>query len=785
MNRDIHLTAGLVALLVAFLSLYDMSQMQIYDGITPGITENGVLVQKIDPHSPAEMAGIRPGDHLLGVAHSLVQKPFKIPELLQGSKDPTIPYLLQRGQDTITVSVSLEQRRAILPFHVFAGLLMILFFMIGLIVLLNNPMGNESRLFYYLTMAMMLLFTCFLRPHSYALSHFIIRIAGQFAYVLLPAFLLHFFLMYPVRSPVWKRFHSIVWLLYTVPTVFLVSVSIYTYVIDTPFHFDWQWAEYLVYSAVTLIVLYFSGRRTDLSEKNNLLRVYIVAMLPFVLVGIPLGVAGNRTDIASVFFALMVLLPVYLSYRIYRFGFFNIRILLKKSLLYSFILLIASVLYAILLFLINTTLFNYNLTDPYLYSMGLAVVIVFFFNPLHSFLQVQLEDVFLEKEKKRREDITGRAEQMLVIKEVEELNRTVLHLLGEIVSDRFAVLVLSENNSYVDIESNRLVTAMNFPEKSRFFLLENSMTNEFYPFYQKGFRIAFPFRKTGQVRAIILSRSLIFEEELGIVRRILLHFVTAHENARLLSRLSRQIELERDMKIAGYIQKSLIPSTHPETPLFRAYGVSVPSKVIGGDFFDYFSISGSNRNGILIGDVAGKSIPAALMMVAAKETISSQASSSRTPEEIMSRASELLVQKSSANMFVAACYCCIDMEGRKISVVNAGMPSPYLIRDGEVTTVPRQSPRFPLGLVKGVQYRQHNMELRRGDRIVMLSDGFTEVLDSEIESLLRRSADESPRDFTRNILRHLQRRSDGELADDATIVTIEIKKEPLAEGGYV
>lgn len=781
MNRNFHLTSGLIALLLAFLSLYDMSRVQMYDGITPGIILDGVLVQNVAQDSPAEQAGIRPGDRLLGVAHALVKKPFTIQELLRNAKKGEIPYLLQRGEDTLTFSVSLEQKRAIKPFHVFAGLLMTLFFLIGLIVLLNNPMGSESRLFYYLTMALMLLFTCFLRPHSYTLSHLIIRAAGQLAYALLPAFFLHFFLIYPMRSLIQKRWHYLTWLLYAIPVGLLLFNSIYTYVTEIPMQFDGQWILYLAYSGATLAVLYFSGRRAQPSEKNSLLRIYSLGMLPFVLVGIPMGIFRNQADIASILSAPMVLIPVYLSYRIYRFGFFNIRILLKKSLLYSFILLIVSVLYAILIFLINTTLSNYNLTDPYLYSMGLAVAIVFLFNPLHSFLQTQLEDVFLEKEKRRRKDISTRAEQMLTAKDREELDNRVIKLLSEIIPDSFAVLVHSENNCFYDIESERLITLADQPGKSRFFLLENSLESEFYPFYRKGFRIGFPFRKADQVQAFVLARSVLFEEELEIVQRILLHFVTAHENARLLARLSQQIELERDIKIAGFIQKSLIPSAHPDNSMFRAYGVSVPSKVIGGDFFDYFSVSGSNRTGILIGDVAGKSIPAALMMVAAKETISSQASSLSTPEEIMSRASELLVQKSSANMFVAACYCCINKEEQQISVVNAGMPSPYLVRDGTVTQIPRQNPRFPLGLVKGVQYHQHNMELKGGDRIIMLSDGFTEVLDHEIGGLLKRCAFESPRNFTRNILQQLQRKSAGSLADDATIVTIEIKNDPFME----
>ncbi|NOY22505.1 MAG: SpoIIE family protein phosphatase, partial [Acidobacteria bacterium] len=681
MNRNFHLISGLIALLLAFLSLYDMSRTQLYDGITPGITRDGVLVQDVAHGSPAERAGIRRGDLLLGVAHTLVKQPFTIQELLLNAKKGGIPYLLQRGEDTLTFFISPEQKRAIKPFHIFAGLLMTLFFLIGLIVLLNNPMGGESRLFYYLTMALMLLFTCFLRPHSYTLSHLVIRSVGQLAYVLLPAFFLHFFLIYPIKSPIQKRWYYLTWLLYVIPVALLFFNFFYTYATGIPMQFDWQWVLYLAYSGATLAVLYFSGRRAQPSEKNGLLRIYSLGMLPFVLVGIPMGIVRNQADIASILSAPMVLIPVYLSYRIYRFGFFNIRILLKKSLMYSFILLLASVLYAILLFLINNTLSNYDLTDPYLYSMGLAVAIVFLFNPLHSFLQTQLEDVFLEKEKLRRQDISARAEQMLTARDQEELDGRVVRLMGEIIPDRFAILVHSENNCFYDIESERLITLTDQPGKSSFFLLENSLDSEFYPFYQKGLRIGFPFRKANHIRAFVLTRSVLFEEELEIVRRILLHFVTAHENARLLARLSQQIEMERDIKIAGFIQKSLIPSIHPDNSMFRVYGVSVPSRVIGGDFFDYFSVSGSNRTGILIGDVAGKSIPAALMMVAAKETISSQATSLKIPEEIMSRASELLVEKSSANMFVAACYCCINKNEKRVSVVNAGMPSPYLVRD--------------------------------------------------------------------------------------------------------
>lgn len=776
MTRKFHLAVGLLALLLAFLSLYDLYTTSVHDGISPVVTVNGIVVDRVGPSSPAAVAGIRSGDRLLGISSTLISSPFSVSNLLERLPGSTANYLMEREGQVHTFAVPIEKKRSIRVFHILAGIVLIIFFLLGLIVFLNNPLGTESRIFYYLTLSLLLVFTCLLRPHSYPLSNLIIRLAGETAYILLPVLFLHFFLVYPQRNPILAGHPWRSWVLYLVPLIpALMDLGSIYLMGRVLIPFNWKWLSYGIFSLLSIGALMYSRKKAPPGEQTGLLKVYSVGIVLFIVFAIPLGINQNELDIAAVFSMPLMAVPVYLSYRIYRFGFFNIKILLKKSLLYSFILLLLSVVYAILIFLINTAFSRFSLTDPYLYSMGFAITIVFLFNPLHEFFRGQLEDIFLQKERQRKQTMTLEAEHMLNVTNRQVLEDRILELIGQVVPDRFALLVHTEHNSYRELRSGKLFELKRNCPDSRFFLLENATDGELYPFYQQGFRLAFPYRKSEQLRAILFTRTVLFEEELGAVHSMLLHFITSYENTRLLERLSHQLELERDIKIAGYIQRSLIPSHHPDTGFFEAYGVSMPSRVVGGDFFDYVDLPKEGQTGILIGDVAGKSIPAAMMMVAAKETIGSQAMVCREPKETMSLASQRLYEKSGANMFVAACYCVVDETEKKLTVVNAGMPAPLVVRNGQVQSMPRQSPRFPLGLVSDVHYHQHCMHIQPGDTVVILTDGVTEPLERELEQVVNRCPYGDARSFTAELMKQLRQKSGKNLEDDATIVTIMIK----------
>ena len=776
MNKNVHLTVGLIALLLAFLSLYDLFRLHVYDGITPMLTTKGILVDKVDPGSPADRAGMQTGDRVLGISSTLISNPFSVGTMLKQLTETDVPYLVERSGQVHTFMVQLETKRNIRLFHILTGMLLIVFSMLGLIVFLNNPLGAESRVFYYLSLALLLLFTCLLRSHSYSLGNLVIRSVGELSYLLLPVLFLHFFLLYPHRSTLVGTGSNRAVMLYLVPIFLAVCELTGFYIQGRPLlNFNWRWLLYMIYSLLSLAALRYSQKKAPPGERTGLMMLYGISMFIFILVAIPFGISRSHLEIAAFFSIPLMVMPIYLSYRIYRFGFFNIKILLKKSLLYSFILLLLSVLYALIIFLINTTLNRFSLTDPYLYSMGLAITIVFLFNPLHDFFRAQLEDIFLQKERQRKRNIAAEAEELLNSTDREQLEERILNLLSASVPGRFALLIHTEQQHFRELKSERVVRVTEDLPHSRFFLLENTTDSQFFHYYQQGFRLAFPFRKLGPLRAILFARSVLFDEELETVRSMLLHFVTAYENTRLIDRLSRQLELERDVKIAGYIQQSLIPSHHPEGPSFQAYGVSQPSKVVGGDFFDYVELPDNRGTGILVGDVAGKSIPAAMMMVAAKETIGSQAMVCREPDEAMSRASQLLYQKSGANMFVAACYCVLNPETRELNVVNAGMPAPVLVRKGKVIPMPRQSPRFPLGLVSSVQYRKHAMILEQDDVVVLLTDGVTEPLEQELESVIQSCPFGDAKLFTQELLKHLRQNSGNILEDDATIVSLMMK----------
>ena len=271
MTKNIHLTVGLIALLLAFLSLYDLFRLRVYDGVTPMLTTKGIVVDKVDPASPAETAGLKSGDRLLGISSTLISSPLSVGSLLSQLDDSEVPYLVERGGQVHTFQVTLEKKRTVRLFHVLTGMLLIVFFLLGLIVFLNNPVGAESRIFYYLSLALLLVFTCLLRPYSYSLGNLIVRAAGELSFIMLPVLFLHFFLVYPQRNPLLGTSGSGRSVFLYVPPLLMALLELGSiYIQGRPlFTFNWKWVLYVLYSLLSLLTLRYSRRRTPPGDRKS------------------------------------------------------------------------------------------------------------------------------------------------------------------------------------------------------------------------------------------------------------------------------------------------------------------------------------------------------------------------------------------------------------------------------------------------------------------------------------------------------------------------------------
>lgn len=200
--------------------------------------------------------------------------------------------------------------------------------------------------------------------------------------------------------------------------------------------------------------------------------------------------------------------------------------------------------------------------------------------------------------------------------------------------------------------------------------------------------------------------------------------------------VKEQVEkrLSADMEMAKTIQEGCLPSVFPPFPelvdKIDIFAFMRTAREVGGDFYDFF-FAGPNHLALVIADVSGKGVPAAMFMMRAKTTIRGHLESDRDIGAAMMKVNDLLAEGNDSNMFVTAWVGVIDIETGMVKYVNAGHNPPLVSRnDGSVEWIKDRS-GLTLAAMSGIKYRVKTMKLAPGESIFLYTDGVTEATDME------------------------------------------------------
>ncbi len=183
--------------------------------------------------------------------------------------------------------------------------------------------------------------------------------------------------------------------------------------------------------------------------------------------------------------------------------------------------------------------------------------------------------------------------------------------------------------------------------------------------------------------------------------------------------------LESELVTARKIQEKLLPHEMPQLVGFEIVGVSIPSKQVGGDYFDFLDL-GKDRLGIAIADISGKGIPAALLMANLQASLHAQALETEMVAEVAIRINNLLVSSTDANMFATFFYGFLDRNLSTFTSTNAGHNPPILLRtDKNIERLTEGG--LVLGFLPDQKYALQTTTLRPGDILVLFTDGITEA----------------------------------------------------------
>jgi len=260
------------------------------------------------------------------------------------------------------------------------------------------------------------------------------------------------------------------------------------------------------------------------------------------------------------------------------------------------------------------------------------------------------------------------------------------------------------------------------------------------PFYIAGeadtrSEIDIPLRVRGELIGIFniqnTEMNAFSPERIRLLEALAGHVATAIANARMFQRERFEKErMTRELEEARAVQSGLFPATAPEAHGFEITGVCRPCREVGGDWYDYIPL-GDGRLAVVLADVSGKGMGAALFMSSTRSVLRLHAARRLSPRAILSEVNRFLVEDMPASRFVTLIYAVVDPATRRITFASAGHVPPVFV-DSKGARFVEADAGMPLGIMD-CDFSEHEIDMISDSRIFLYSDGVTEALNSSLD----------------------------------------------------
>jgi phosphoserine phosphatase RsbU/P len=249
--------------------------------------------------------------------------------------------------------------------------------------------------------------------------------------------------------------------------------------------------------------------------------------------------------------------------------------------------------------------------------------------------------------------------------------------------------------------------------------------------------------------------------KIDLLKAVAAQAAAAIENARLLDETLQAAALERQVQMAADVQQRMVPQTPPKLPWVDLASVYVPCFELGGDFFDFIPLPDDNL-GLTVADVSGKGVPASLIMASVRAFLRAQVDNVYYLYEVIQRINLMLCRDTKLGEFVTLFYGVLDARNLRFTYCNAGHVPGLLLRDGNILEL--GSDNMVLGVSADEKYKQSFVDLRKGDVLLLYTDGLTDAMNFDKERFDRQRVIDAFREggptadaVAQNILWHLRR----------------------------
>ena len=274
-----------------------------------------------------------------------------------------------------------------------------------------------------------------------------------------------------------------------------------------------------------------------------------------------------------------------------------------------------------------------------------------------------------------------------------------------------------------------------------------------------------------------VTKPIDFDDLEATIDKTLEHLVIMREALRSRDEL---VALRQELGVAAQMQESILPTDFPRDPRFELHASMTPAREVGGDFYDFFRLE-DERLGIVVADVSGKGVPAALFMMVSRTLMKGTAIGEGDPAACLTEVNQLLTESNEESMFVTVFYSSFNPETGHVEYANAGHNLPYVVKpSGQVQQIDC-SPGLVLGVLPEFDFPGGDLDLEPGDVLFFYTDGVNEAMDENGEEfgderltrVLAEAAGSSAADFSQRVVEAVHAHAgEAPQSDDITCMTL-------------
>jgi len=494
-----------------------------------------------------------------------------------------------------------------------------------------------------------------------------------------------------------------------------------------------------------------------------------------------------------------------IAWSIIRHQFLDVRLIVRQSLVFSISSALLVAVYLLVIIQLSGLVKDALEIESPLVDIVFIVLLLIFFQPVKEQIDDVVTRFFLRDKADYRTIIEQYSADIAAVFEPEILKRRMMEVVtGPVYVERACFAFRVNDTRYAmewdghggrieEVEASdpvfRTLVERDKPVFFDEFVEEEAASELLAQLREWGCRVVVPIREQESLAGVLFLSEKVpgfrySYEDINLLTVLTYQLAAGMTNARLYADALEKQKMEEELNVARQIQMQLQPQSDPSGPEYSISSFAHSSRQVGGDYFDYFDRAGG-QIGLVIADVAGKGVPAALLVSQLQAILRSEVRTTKSLPQIISAVNQIITESVSSETFATMFYADWNPATGQLTYVNAGHNYPIVVRrDGTGDTL--QIGGLVLGVIANTQFEQSDIKLMPGDVVLFYTDGLTELNNPAgqeygEERLLRFLTENrhlSAETIKNKLVRDANRFALGEIGfDDLTFMVLKIEDE--------